>query len=165
MTSALEYRKLLKNCNCPRQIEPSLFTTSATFAHPNLSTVAEPGAYSPSTYAHEGTPTGGDCWRCTGYRSEGQTRKRSGADRSAHGGRLPTAESPCANKWRLAAAAPWNPACGRNPPSAAGRPKTRSRGGPLPLLLTLRQVPRGFRPPRPLVRGAEKSERANWRDE
>ena len=34
---------------------------------PNLSTVAEAGAYSPSTYAQEGTPTGGDCWRCISW--------------------------------------------------------------------------------------------------
>ena len=42
----------------------------------DLSTVAEAGAYSPSTYAHEGTPTGGDCWRCISWQVGGSNLGR-----------------------------------------------------------------------------------------
>ncbi len=38
---------------------------------PDLSPLAQPAAYSPSTYAHEGTPTGGDCWRRMSWQVEG----------------------------------------------------------------------------------------------
>ena len=75
------------------------FTTSTTFFSPKLSPPTQPPAYSPSTYAHEGTPTGGDCWRCVGRQVEGSnpgTLPVPILPRTAAGS--PKGESPCANK-------------------------------------------------------------------
>ena len=66
---------------------------------------------------------------------------------------------------RLAAAAPWNPACGRNPLSAAGRPKILSRGGPLLLLLPRGKSRAASGHLAPLVWGREKRNRATTPDE